>query len=149
MIKLLVKLPLFKAVYRQGVIDSFPLAEKDILATMEDDLERRAEKLARKHLNDLLSPIDWKSILTLNKTAGILYIGGEKVDTGRLANLKSEAEFLLSSDLWQILYESPKELAHKAMFVNGETIVDLQKGRSMLFALQSQKNILDILKSLK
>lgn len=149
MIKWLSKFPLFKAVYRQGGIDSFALAQKDILETMNDDLEKQAEKLSRKHLNELLSPIDWNSVLTLNKNQGILYMGGERVDEGRAANLKSEAEFLLNSDLWKVMYESPKELAHKAMFVTGETLVDLQKGRSMLYALQAQKNILDILKQLK
>lgn len=149
MIKWFSKLPLLKKIYRQGGIDSFALAQKDILETMADDLEKQAEKLSRKHMNDLLSPIDWNSVMTLNKGQGILYVGGEIVDKGRAANLRSEAEFLLSSDLWKVLYESPKELAHKAMFVTGETLVDLQKGRAILYHLQAQKNILDILKQIK
>lgn len=127
------------------VTKNLALAQKDVLETMADDIEDRADELADKKMSDLLSPIDWKSIVTLNKTQGILFVGGQQIDKERLANLKSEAEFILRSDLWQLMYESPKDIAHKAMFVSGETLVDMQKGRSMLYALQAQKNILDIL----
>lgn len=146
-INFLKKLPLFKQVYRQGGIDSFPLAQKDILETMRDDLDKQAEELAKKKLNDLLALVDSHKIVTLDKTHGIVYIGGVKAEAGRLANLRSEAEFFLESDLWQLIYETPKELASRAMFVNGETLADLQKGKSMLYTLSTQKNIIDTLKS--
>lgn len=147
MIKFLLKLPLFKEVYRQGGIDSFALAQKDILETMRDDLDKQAEELAKKKLNDLLSVVDVNKIVTLDKTHGIVYIGGVKAEAGRLANLKAEAEFILESDLWHLIHETPKELASRAMFVNGETLADLQKGKSMLYTLSTQKNIVDTLKS--
>ena len=140
------KLPLFKQVYRQGGIDSFALAQKDILETMRDDLDKQAQELAKKMLNDLLSIVDVTKIVTLDKAHGIIYIGGEKATEGRLSNLKSEAEFFLESDLWNLIYETPKELASRSMFVNGETLADLQKGKSMLYTLSTQKNIIDTLK---
>jgi len=105
-----------------------------------------AEKV-RAALNDLLTVVDENMIITLDAKIGTIYIGGQRAEPSRLANLKSEAEFLLNSDLWNILYETPKELAQRAIFVNGETLDDLKKGRSMLYVLSSQKRILDILKS--
>jgi hypothetical protein len=146
-INFLKKLPVFKQVYRQGGIDSFPLAQKDILETMRDDLDKKADEIAKQKLNDLLALVDAHKIVTLDKTHGIVYIGGVKAEAGRLANLRSEAEFFLESDLWQLIYETPKELASRAMFVNGETLSDLQKGKSMLYTLSTQKNIIDTLKS--
>lgn len=147
MIKFLSKLPLFKQVYRQGGIDSFALAQKDVLETMRDDLDKQAEELAKKKLNDLLSVVDVNKIVTVDKARGIVFIGGIKAEAGRLANLKSEAEFLLESDLWHLIHETPKELASRAMFVNGETLADLQKGKSMLYTLSTQKNIIETFKS--
>jgi hypothetical protein len=100
------------------------------------------DELAKKKLNDLLSPVDLTKIVTLDKNKGILFIGGEKVDDIRLNNLKAEAEFFLQSDLWRLLYESPKELASRAMFVSGETLADMQKGKSILYTLSVQDNII-------
>lgn len=147
MINWLKKLPLFKTVYRQGGIDSFPLAQKDILETMADDLDKKAEELAKKKLNDLLSPVDLHKVVTVNKLAGLIFIGGNKAEEGRLANLKSEAEFILNSEVWQLLKETPKSLAERAMFVSGEGLDDMKKGRSILYTLSNQQNILEILKS--
>ena len=118
MVKFLSKLPLFRDVYRQGGIDSFALAQKDILETMVDDIEKRADELAKKKLNDMLAPVDLNAIVTLNKQQGIMFIGGERADDGRLSNLKQEAEALLKFDLWGLLSETPKKLAERAMFAD-------------------------------
>lgn len=137
---------LFKWAYRQGGIDSFPLAQKDILDTMPDDLEKRAEELAQEKLQKLLSPVDHKYVITITKT-GVVFIGGEKADAIRLNNLKSEALFFEESDLWKILNGTVRELAQRAMFVSGDKLEDLQKGRSVLYTLDSQNRVIDTLKS--
>ncbi len=111
--------------------------------TQQDLIEEKAIQL----LNELLSNVDLTKIVAVDKTRGIVYIGGEKADAGRLANLKAEAEFLLNSELWTLIYETPKELAQRAMFVNGESLDDMKKGKSILYTLSTQKNILDTLKS--
>jgi hypothetical protein len=140
-LKYLIKLPGFKQVYRQGGVDSFTLAHKDIRETMADDLDKRAEELAKQKLATLLTSIDEKRITTLSKT-GMIYIGGEQADAARLGNLKAEAEFFSQSDLWGLLTESPRKLAQEAMFVSGESLADLNKGRSMLYTLSTQDKIL-------
>lgn len=140
------QVPFLKDIYRQGGIDSFALAQKDILETMRDDLDAQAEELSKTKLASLLSVVDPKKIVTLDKQRGIVFIGGERVDEGRLANLKSEAEFLSESELWQLIYQTTKELAQKAMFVSGEGLDDLKKGRSILFTLESQRNVVELFK---
>lgn len=149
MIKWLARLPIFKSVYRLGGIDSFPLAQKDILETMVDDLEKKAEFLAKKKLNDLLSPVDLTAIVGLNKQEGAIYIGGIRADDIQLANLKAEADALSEMYLWHLLQETPKELAQISMFVAGESLEDMKKGRSILYTLSSQRNIIDLLRSYK
>lgn len=125
----------------------FKSAVDDVKETFVGDVEKRAEELAVRKLNDLLSNVDLTQIVTLDKTKGICYIGGERVEGSRLANLKADAEFIVQSELWKLLHETPKELAQRAMFISGETLTDLQKGKSILYILSVQKNIVDILKS--
>ncbi len=147
MIKFLSKLPIFKEVYRQGGIDSFALAQKDIIETMRDDLDKQAEELAKKKLNDLLSSADLKSIVSTDKQRGLIFIGGEKADETTLINMKAEAEAVLSMGIWKLLYETPKRLAEKAMFTDdGKLENQLIKGRAMLYTLDTQKTILDTFK---
>jgi len=128
-------------------VKAFSLAQKDVLESMADDLDKRVEELAKEKLSTLLSPVDLNKVVTWDKTKGFVFIGGERIDEGRLASLRSEAEYFLASDLWQIISETPKKLAEQAMFVNGENLVDMAKGRSILYTLASQRSIIDVFKS--
>lgn len=121
----------------------FKAATDDILETFNGDVEKRTEELALKKLNDLLSPVDLRAIVRLDAKHGVVYINGERVDQGRLSNLNAEAKFLMESDLWRLLTETPKELAQRRMFVAGESIDDMKAGRSILYTLSAQQNIVD------
>ncbi len=140
------KLPLFNKVYRQGGIDSFHLAHKDIWATMKDDVEKMADDRLHDKLVELLTIVDDRFVITFSDRMKAIFIGGERADEVRLKALKAEAEFLLNSEVWKILYESPKELAQRAMFVAGESVSDMTKGRAILYTLSTQKKILETLK---
>jgi len=114
----------------------------------QDELDKMIEDLSKQKLNDLLSPVDLTKIVTLDKQRGIIFIGGTKAEDIRLNNLKAEAEFFLQSDLWKLIYESPKELASRAMFVDdGKLENQLLKGRAMLYLLDTQKTIIKVLQS--
>lgn len=128
-------------------ITAFKFAQKDLLEGFDKDVEDRAKELSKEKLSNLLSPVDLNKVVTVDKMKGFVFIGGEKIEEGRLASLKAEAEYFLSSDMWALLYETPKELAQRAMFVSGEGLADMQKGKSILYTLSSQKNILDVFKS--
>ncbi len=102
----------------------------------------------RKALNDLLSPVDFTKVVSfrvLNDVVTKVFVGGEMVDGIRLNNLRAEAEFLVQSDLWKILVETPKELVQRSMFVSGETMDEMKKGRSVLYVLTEQQNIVKLL----
>lgn len=111
--------------------------------------EKSLDELAKDNLSNLLSVVDYKKVISIDKTTGLIYIGGQTVEDSYLKNLKAEAEALLVSDLWKVLYESPKALAEKAMFVDGKTMDDLVKGRAMLYTLDTLKNILTTLSQVK
>lgn len=116
--------------------------------TQDEIIHERAVKLADEMVNNLLSNTDLNKIVTLDKTKGIVYIGGVKATQGRLTNLKAEAEFLLQSDIWGLLHETPKELAQRTMFINSESLDDMKKGKSILYTLSTQQNILEVLKNI-
>ncbi len=105
--------------------------------------------MAKKQtLEQLLSIVDEKMVVTFDPKSGAVYIGGERADAAKLNNLKQEAEFFMQSDLWKIINESVKELAHRAMFnADGDLEKLLLKGRSMLYLLDTQKRIVTTFKS--
>jgi len=147
MITFLKRLPIVKEFYRQASIEAFRLAQRDILETMADDLEERAKVLADKKLSVMMSPVDWKQVLTFNERQGLFYLGGQRLDQPQLLALKAEAEMLLASELWRVLFETPNALAQQAMFKTGEDTDAFKKGRAMIYHLDSQLRILTSLKS--
>ena len=104
--------------------------------------------MASKELHKLLSLVDPKMVVRLDEKSGAVYIGGERADPARLASLKAEAEFFNESDLWKIINQTIRELAQRAMFVDGKTLEDMQKGRSMLFLLDTQTKIVSTFRNL-
>lgn len=147
---IILKIPYIKALIeearREGGIDAFPRAHKDILETMKDDLEARAEILAEQKLANLLSVVNYSDIVTLDKSRGLILIGGERIDEIRLNNLRAEAEMIEQTDIWKLLIETPKDMAHKALFVEGDNLDTMKKGRAMLYTLDSQEKIISLLK---
>jgi len=132
----------------EAVVQAFRDAHKEILDTSEEYLEDRASKKAEDKLASLLAIPSLAHLITIDK--GILNIGGEKIDKERALNLRAEANMVVKSDIWQILYNTPLELSHRTMFKEGTDVNgQLTKGRAMLFLLDTQKNILEILLSVK
>ena len=102
---------------------------------------------AKAELAALLLPVDPNQIVTYNPTTRLIYINGELIDDMRRANLAAEAEFFIASDLWKVMNESLKQLLQEAMFVHGESLEDMRKGRAGLFILDAQKNMIQKLRS--
>lgn len=116
----------------------------------ENSLGKSVDELAEEKLNKLLIPVDTKNIISFDRTTGVIYLGGELVDAKILQSLKSEAEAFKVSELWKLLYNTPNELAQKAMFSDaGDLEKQLIKGRAMLFLLDTQKKIIEILTQVK
>ena len=65
-------------------------------------------------------------------------------------NLKSEAEAFSQFDLWKVLHDTPQSIAQKAMFMDDGTIENqLLKGRCILYMLDLQKNLVNLLKEVQ
>ncbi len=128
-------------------MNAFKFAHADVLETVQSDIENKAEELALKKLNDLLSNCDLSKIVTVDKRAGVLFIGGKQADDAILSNLQAEAKFFEESELWNLIYNTPKLLAERAMFIDSESLDGLRKGRSILYTLSTQKNILNVIKT--
>jgi hypothetical protein len=136
-----------KETIKQVSIKAFIEAQKDLREEMIDETDKKANELMLKKLNDMLSNCDLRKVVSKD-TRGIVYIGGEIARDEQLLNLKSEAEYIISTNLWQLLYETPKTLAEKAMFVEGTDLEkQLAKGRTILYTLSTQNNIIEIFKS--
>jgi hypothetical protein len=122
---------------------AFKYARADLEEMMEEKSEDKIEAEVMRRLDSLLSVVDSSKVVTVDKAKKVVYIGGELATAVKLSSLKAEADFMRQSELWQVLYETPKELAQRSMFVQGETLADMQKGKSMLYVLSNQKNIID------
>ena len=129
--------------YRKAFFD----ASKDLEETNLVNIEEKGKELAEKMLLEMMSIVDYNKVVSVGKQRGILYAGKEEIDIARLANLKAEADFLVESELWKFLSETPKELAHQSLFKNSESLDDLKKGKAMLYTLSAQQNIIDIIRS--
>lgn len=125
----------------------FVAAQKDLEDGMKETIEKRSDELAEQKLFKLLSVVDPQKIVSFSKDARAIYIGGERVEEGRLANLRAEAEAIMGMDIWHLIFETPKELAHRSMFMAGESIDEMKKGRAVLYTLDTQKRILDTFRS--
>ena len=132
-----------EALYRKAFND----ARQDLEETRKDDIEERAEEISAEKLTKMLSVVDPNSIVTFDSNHGLIFIGGKKADDVVLSNLKSEADFLMSSSLWKLLCNTPRELAQRFMFVSAETLDDIRNGKSMLYTLSTQQKIIDTFRS--
>lgn len=129
---------------------AFKHAREDLEETRIDDIEERADELSKQRISKLLGIFDENLVITRNAKTGIVYIGGEQVESGRLISLKQEAEYLVSTDIWKIINSSLNHVTRQAMFeksdfTNGTR--DLDNGKSILYTLSFQNNILELLRS--
>lgn len=141
--------------YTQGFSDGFERGvdsernriEKEQLRYAVEPHKPSGDELDQR-LNDLLSNADLTKIVTFNDQTKKFYIGGKEVEHGRLQNLKQEAEAYEQFDLYQLLQETPKELAQRAMFIEGDAPKEqLAKGRTILYTLSTQKKIIEKFKN--
>lgn len=132
--------------YRKAFND----ARKDLEETNVYDVEKKSEEKANKMLSDMFSPVDMNHVFSLERVGNgaKIKIGGRYLEENEIMNLKSEAEMLIQTNLYKVICETPKDFAQKAMFISGETLVDMQKGRSILYMLSVQKHIINTLMSL-
>ncbi len=109
--------------------------------------DEQVEMKSKKLLSDLLGAVDERKVITYNKKTGSIFIEGKKIEEHQIMSLKAEAEYLLKSDLWQIINQTLKLQAERTMFENSTTFQDVLNGKMMLYNLSFQNNILNIFAS--
>lgn len=103
-----------------------------------------------KHLLCAVTEQDVLSILQdrLGKTIR-LYLGKEQITDGEYLTLLEEAKFLEKTRLWSILTNSLAEQAKLRMFEQAKTSEDLYFGKAMLYCIDTQKKLIDRIKTYK
>lgn len=104
------------------------------------------DELVAKRIGELLGVVDENKIITYDKTGHNVFIGGKLIDERRSLNLRSEAEFILQSDLGAILFETPRKIAEEVMFNKSQNFDDMRNGKSILYTVSLQNKILEIFK---
>ena len=130
------------------------IIERDFIQDAITGAYRQGQRIAeeekvRTEIASLLGSFDEKLILTIDSKAGKAYIGGELVDPGRLNNLKQEAEFIVKTDLWLLINETLKKVTQDVMFNKSENFEDMRNGKSILYTLSFQNNVIKVLRSYK
>lgn len=146
-LKLIFNSKLFEKHRRDLHTQVFRDAYKDLEETNTYNTEERAKELSEKSLLEMLLPANVQFVIRVDERTKRLVLNGEMLDDATLGNLHAEAMSLVSSNLWNILHNTPKKLAEEALFIKSESLADLQKGKTMLYTLATQQKILDILTS--
>jgi hypothetical protein len=116
---------------------------------MKSLTEKTIDDKVNERISKLLGFVDEKSIVTIDKTKGLVFIGGERVDEGRLMNLKTESEFFMNSELWKVLNETIRYMAYDTAFVKSTKWEDVLSSKMWLYHLDIQKKLMETFKSYK
>lgn len=76
-------------------------------------------------------------------------LGGKAVKGIELQNLQNEAELLKSTNLWKMMKEAKKNAAHTYMFTGMKTLEDSHYGKTLLYALSIDDQILTALENVR
>lgn len=93
----------------------------------------------------LLPVVDTKELIVFTKN-GKIFVGGEELTQGEINNLKSEARVIEQMRLWSIIVNKLNEKAQSKVYEESVDITDLLFGKTVLYVLNVQKQIINKLK---
>lgn len=73
---------------------------------------------------------------------GVTVLGGRRLLPAEVNQLRNEARVLRKMKLWNAMHETVIESAKKMMFENSRSYEDMRAGKTILYALDMQSNIL-------
>lgn len=144
--ELILKMPFIKKAIEEKA-QELQLPNLGIIKRLEHQKLHEVDELAKQALQELLGNVNYKSIITYDKANRSIVVGGIKLEESQILNLKSEAEFFKASELYKILSETKRDLAYKTMFEKSLTFEDMRQGKSMLYDIAMDRNIINILAS--
>lgn len=78
-----------------------------------------------------------------------LYINHKEATVGQVNNLVAEANIIEKMDLWQIINNDLNEKTRKRVYVDSVDIMDLVVGKTILYTLDVQANLISKIKNLQ
>lgn len=76
-------------------------------------------------------------------------LGGKVIKGIELQNLQAEASLIRSTNLWKMMQEAKKNAAHTYMWTGMKTIEDSHYGKTLLYAISVEDQILTALENVK
>lgn len=120
--------------------------KRDTYETMTES-ELLYELLWKKY-----NAIDLHKLIHVGQSSDGLWsvkLNGKAVKGTELQNLQNEAELLKSTNLWKMMKEAKKNAAHTYMFTGMKTLEDSHYGKTLLYALSIDDQILTALENVR
>lgn len=99
------------------------------------------KKLPAEPTPSLLYAVKETDIIASDKN-GLIYVNGTRISPEALAKLQSEVKFFKDTDLFRVLFGTPKEHAMRIMFEQSKSWDDMVAGKMLLYALDLQQKIM-------
>jgi hypothetical protein len=96
-------------------------------------------------LKHLLKAIVLSDVLKMDEKTGVMTLGGEKLTENELRGLKEEAGYIKRTRLWSVLTNTLQDQAHTVMFQKSKNWEDMVTGKTMLYNIDIQEKIIDML----
>lgn len=135
--------------YTQGLSDGYQRGMEQARALDKEkitELLHQVEILTKQKGLEYL-PIEPSSVLEIKGDK--VYLDGKEVEKVEMHELRTEAGFFQRSKLWKIFQETLRSHAHKVMFVKSTSFDDMRTGKAMLYNLDIEKSIVDLLLKIK
>lgn len=108
-------------------------------------LKRLKQKLIYWLCSKLLPVIKPEDLIAFTKN-GKVFVGGKELAPNELNNLRSEADILGKLQIWDLIVNKLNEKSQKKMYLDAIDATDMIVGKTILYVLNFQKEILDKLK---
>lgn len=108
---------------------------------MKENLRKRLRirvlNLALKHL---FKAVTLEDVIVIKN--GITYLDGKQLTKGDIVSLRSDAELLEESELYNLMKKHLRHQAHKKIYNDSVTTEDIVFGKAMLYNLSLMSNFL-------
>lgn len=94
----------------------------------------------------LLPVVDDQQIISFKNKK--LYINHVEATVGQVNNLVAEANLIEATELWKIINNDLNEKTRKRVYVDSTDVMDLVVGKTILYTLDVQQNLINKIKNL-
>ena len=106
------------------------------------------EQLIHWLAKGLMPIVDENNIISFDKK-GRVYVNKRMLTPQELRNLKEEVKFFETSQLWEIMVNYINNDVSKKVFEKSLTITDMVVGKTILYTINVQKRLKDLVKNAK